>query len=117
MAPIIASAIPVLPEVESRITLPGFNLPSAIPTSIIFFAGRSLTEPPGLKPSSLAKIRTPAGINPAVSRVISSSGVLPTRSSVLLARPTGTISLNGTTRSRTWTGTPRSASAGNRGND
>src|ERR1700733_8960186 len=83
VAPIIASAIPVLPEVESRITLPGFSLPSANPTSIIFFAGRSLTEPPGLKPSSLAKIRTPAGIRPAVSRVISSSGVLPTRSSTL----------------------------------
>src|SRR5260370_16903375 len=107
----IASAIPVLPEVESRITLPGLSLPSAIPASSMLFAGRSLIEPPGLKPSSLAKIRTPGFSNPAVSRLISSSGVLPIRSSTLRARPTGT-----TSRPSAKCGL-RLASAGDRGND
>ena len=54
---------------------------------------------------------------PAVSRVISSSGVLPTRSSTLFARATGTISLNGATRSLVPSRAKVSASAGNRGND
>src|SRR5579875_105748 len=54
-------------------------------------AARSLTEPPGLKPSSLANRRTPGRSIPAVSLRISSSGVLPIRSSTLSARWTGTF--------------------------
>src|SRR5581483_5489295 len=55
-------------------------------------AGRSLTEPPGLTPSSLAKTRTPGRSRPWVTRVISSSGVLPISSSTLCARAVGTYS-------------------------
>src|SRR5688572_6549135 len=75
-APIMASAIPVLPDVESMIVLPVTSLPFARPTSIIFRAGRSFTEPPGLKPSSFAKRRTSGG-TPSRTCSSSTSGVLP----------------------------------------
>src|SRR3954470_16384719 len=68
--------MPVLPEVESMIVFPGASLPDLMPSWIILSAGRSLTEPPGLKPSSLAKILT-AGEMPAAILRISSSGVSP----------------------------------------
>src|ERR1700686_3977749 len=50
--------MPVLPEVGSRIVWPGSISPSASADSIIALATRSLTEPVGLRPSSLAKIFT-----------------------------------------------------------
>src|SRR5882724_12006478 len=56
----MASAMPVLPEVESRIVFPGTSRPRASPSSIILRAGRSFTEPPGLKPSSLPSMRMAA---------------------------------------------------------
>ncbi len=74
---IIASAIPVFPEVGSSTVWPGAIAPSASAASIIAFATRSLTEPVGLRPSSLAKMRTPAL---GESRGSSTSGVLPTAS-------------------------------------
>jgi len=55
----IASAIPVLPDVGSRITLPGRSSPDASAASIIAFAIRSFVEPVGFCPSSLAHSRTP----------------------------------------------------------
>src|SRR3989449_11692456 len=73
----MASAMSVLPEVESRIVFPGTSRPRASPSSIILRAGRSFTEPPGLKPSSLPRMRT-AGATPSRVRRISISGVLPT---------------------------------------
>src|SRR5919198_34338 len=73
----MASAMPVLPEVESRMVFPGTSRPRASPSSIILRAGRSFTEPPGLKPSSLPRMRTP-GATPSRTRRISTSGVLPT---------------------------------------
>src|SRR5262249_9334091 len=57
----MASAMPVLPEVESRMVLPGTRHPCRMPSWIILRAGRSFTEPPGLKPSILPKRRTPGG--------------------------------------------------------
>src|SRR5439155_1022610 len=72
----MASAMPVLPEVESRMVFPGTSRPRASPSSIILRAGRSFTEPPGLKPSSLPRTRTP-GATPSRTRRISTSGVLP----------------------------------------
>ncbi len=72
--------MPVLPEVESRMVLPGTSFPRAIPSRIIRRAGRSFTDPPGLKPSSLANRRTPAG-TPSRMRSSSIIGVLPIRSS------------------------------------
>src|SRR5262249_11558228 len=75
-----ASPMPVLPDVESRIVLPATSAPDAMPSSIIFFAGRSLTEPPGLKPSSFASMRTPSA-SPSRTRRISTIGVFPMRSS------------------------------------
>src|SRR5215468_3087991 len=76
----MASAIPVLPEVESRMVLPGTSRPWRMPSWIILRAGRSFTEPPGLKPSILANRRTPGG-TPSRTRWISTSGVLPISSS------------------------------------
>src|SRR5512143_2367161 len=71
--------MPVLPEVESRMVLPLRSFPVCMPSCTMQRAGRSFTEPPGLKPSSLAKILTPVLI-PSVILEISSSGVLPIRS-------------------------------------
>src|SRR5579862_316098 len=69
--------MPVLPEVESRMVLPGTSAPRASPSSTILSAGRSLTDPPGLNPSSLPKMRTP-GASPSRIFRSSTSGVLPT---------------------------------------
>ena len=77
---IIASAIPVLPEVGSSTVWPGAIAPSASAASIIAFATRSLTEPVGLRPSSFAKIRTPGF---GERRGSSTKGVLPTASITL----------------------------------
>src|SRR5262245_5377407 len=72
----MASAMPVLPEVESRMVLPGTSRPWRMPSWIILSAGRSFTEPPGLRPSILPNRRTPGG-TPSRTRRISTSGVLP----------------------------------------
>src|SRR5690348_7746749 len=73
----MASPTPVLPEVGSTIVPPGLSLPSRSACSIIARPIRSLTEPPGLRYSSLARIRAwPAGESLS-SRTI---GVPPTRS-------------------------------------
>jgi hypothetical protein len=71
---IIASEIPVFPDVGSRIVWPGPIRPRSSASSIIARATRSLTEPVGLRDSSLAQIRTP-GLG--LSRFISISGVCP----------------------------------------
>ena len=67
--------MPVLPDVGSSTVCPGAIAPSASASSIIDFATRSLTEPVGFRPSSLAKIRTPSF---GESRGSSTSGVFPT---------------------------------------
>ena len=74
---IIASEMPVFPEVGSRIVWPGPIAPSASAPSIIAFATRSLTDPVGLRPSSFTKMWTP-GLGEI--RGSSTSGVLPTAS-------------------------------------
>ena len=56
---IIASEMPVLPEVGSRIVWPGAIAPFSSASSIIARATRSLTDPVGLRDSSFAQIRTP----------------------------------------------------------
>ena len=76
--------MPVLPEVGSRIVLPGSIRPSASAASIIDLATRSLTEPVGLWPSSLAKILT-SGFGER--RGSSTSGVLPIDSMMSPKRP------------------------------
>ena len=55
-APTMARAIPVLPLVDSRMTLSGVKAPDASACSINDSAIRSFTLPLGLDPSSLAKI-------------------------------------------------------------
>ncbi len=50
--------MPVLPEVASMMVLPGCSSPEISACSIIHRAVRSLIEPPGLLPSSLAQIST-----------------------------------------------------------
>src|ERR1700754_4148531 len=54
----MASEMPVLPEVGSRMVQPGFSSPSSSAFVIIRSAGRSLIEPVGLRSSSLAHSRT-----------------------------------------------------------
>ena len=71
---IIASEMPVLPEVGSRIVWPGRIAPCSSADSISDRATRSLTEPVGLWDSSLAQIRTP-GLGER--RLSSTSGVFP----------------------------------------
>ena len=76
--------MPVLPEVGSRIVWPGPISPSASACSIIALATRSLTEPVGLWPSSLAKIFT-SGLGE--SRCSWTIGVLPIDSTMSPKRP------------------------------
>jgi hypothetical protein len=73
-AQIIASEMPVLPDVGSRIVCPGRMSPLSSASSIIDRATRSLTDPVGLNDSIFAQIRTP-GLGD--SRRSSTSGVLP----------------------------------------
>src|SRR3954471_11396779 len=54
----MASEMPVLPLVGSRMVAPGFRDPSFSAASIILIAARSLIDPVGLWSSSLAHSRT-----------------------------------------------------------
>ena len=54
----MAREMPVFPEVGSRIVVPGASRPSFSACSIMKNAARSLTEPVGLRSSSLAHSRT-----------------------------------------------------------
>ena len=74
---IIARAMPVLPDVASINLVPDLISPRAMADSIMFLAARSLTEPPGLFPSSLPRMRTRGFV---CNFVRSTSGVLPTKS-------------------------------------
>src|SRR5229473_6068933 len=70
-----ASEMPVFPLVGSSSSRPGCNSPDASAASIIAFATRSLIDPVGFSPSSFAYMRTDGF---GVSRLSSTSGVLPT---------------------------------------
>ena len=74
----IASEMPVLPDVGSRMVHPGRSWPDFSACSTIHSAGRSLTEPVGLRSSSLAQSRTSSDGDSRGSPI---SGVLPTESS------------------------------------
>jgi hypothetical protein len=71
---IMASEMPVLPDVGSRIVWPGRIAPFSSASSISARATRSLTDPVGFWDSSLAQRRTP-GLGER--RLSSTSGVLP----------------------------------------
>src|SRR5215831_2156620 len=73
MAASIASATPVLPDVGSTMVPPGRRSPRRSASSIMARAMRSLTLPPGLNHSSLAKIRA----DPREYRASSTRGVWP----------------------------------------
>ena len=60
----MARPTPVLPEVGSTIVPPGWSSPEASAASTIRSAMRSLTDPPGLKYSTLASTAG-AGAGPA----------------------------------------------------
>ena len=68
------------PEVGSTIVPPGFSFPSRSAASIIARPIRSLTEPPGLRNSSFARMRAPPAGDMRSSRTI---GVPPTRSRIV----------------------------------
>ena len=71
-----ARAMPVLPLVGSTMVLPGPIRPLASIASIIAMPMRSLTDPSGLKNSSLA-VTTALGLRRSVSRGRRMSGVSP----------------------------------------
>src|SRR5437667_258378 len=85
----MASAMPVLPEVESRMVFPGTSRPRASPSSIILRAGRSFTEPPGLKPSSLPRMRAPGAPTPPAPPVYLRSGVGTLTCTMMTVPPSG----------------------------
>src|SRR3954453_23746266 len=70
--------MPVLPEVGSRIVQPGRSRPAFSACSTMNSAGRSLTEPVGLRSSSLAHSRTSGE---GESRGSPTRGGVPTESS------------------------------------
>jgi hypothetical protein len=74
MRQIIAREMPVLPLVGSSTMRSGVSSPDSSAAAIRYLAMRSLTEPVGFWPSSLAKKRTP-GLG--LRRCSSTSGVLP----------------------------------------
>ena len=77
----IASPIPVLPEVGSTMVMSGVSTPRRSASSIMLSAGRSLTDPPGLKLSSFTQsaaasvsstlLRRTTGVRPTVARTLS----------------------------------------------
>ncbi len=75
MAATMASAMPVLPLVASISVSPGLISPRSAARRIIENAGRSLTEPAGLLPSSLASRVLEVSPGKRWSRA---SGLLPT---------------------------------------
>src|SRR5437763_1289292 len=82
--------MPVLPLVASTIVVrPGSIRPSRSAASIIATPIRSLTLPPGLNASSLAKMRTPRSSAwvPASRPRSSTIGVFPTSSEMLIGIP------------------------------
>src|SRR5471030_2191248 len=76
----MASAIPVLPEVASISVSPTWICPRNSARVIIDNAGRSLTEPAGLFPSSLSKRVLLVAPGRRCKRT---SGVLPTQSAMV----------------------------------
>ena len=91
MAAAIAKAMPVLPDVASISVSPGRISPRSSARRIIDSAGRSLTDPAGLLPSSLPSTTLPrAALSWAPMRCSATSGVLPTASSIVgyFIRPT-----------------------------
>src|SRR3989344_8489989 len=76
----MARAIPVLPEVASIRVSPGLICPRSSARVIIDSAGRSLTEPAGLFPSSLSN--RVLLVSPAM-RCKRTRGVLPTQSAIV----------------------------------
>ena len=83
MVAAMARPCPVLPLVGSMIVPPGFSSPARSAASIIGRPMRSLTDPPGLSISILARSSGCRSMGPRsrVIRLIRTSGVLPTRSS------------------------------------
>src|SRR5574343_302127 len=85
MAAAMANAMPVLPEVASISVSPGLMSPRASARWIIDSAGRSLTEPAGLLPSSLTRMTLPRrSLSAPGIRTRRTSGVLPTKSCSVL---------------------------------
>ena len=78
-AAIMASAMPVLPLVASINLTDRSSSPRCSAPRIIARAGRSLTLPPGLLPSSLPNSRMPGRDTSVASSIM---GVLPTTSSI-----------------------------------
>src|SRR4051812_34775491 len=75
----MASAMPVLPDVGSRMIDDSPSTPRRSRSSTRYFAARSFTEPVGFSISSLAKIRTSGSGD---MRAISTSGVFPIASTM-----------------------------------
>src|SRR5690606_30057038 len=87
MAAAMASAIPVLPLVASMRVSPGLISPRSSARLIMEIAGRSLTDPAGLLPSSLhstmllvlpgRRCKRTSGVSPIVASMVLSIAVSP----------------------------------------
>jgi hypothetical protein len=76
--------MPVLPEVASIRVSPGLIVPRSSARRIMLIAGRSLTEPAGLLPSSLPRRTLPRSVVAAPGRRSRrTSGVAPIVSSIV----------------------------------
>ena len=96
LAAAIAKPIPVFPDVASSRVSPGDISPRSSAPRIMLIAGRSLTEPAGLFPSSLASSTLPRrsfsgpgrrcrhtrGVSPMTSSIVGYAGGLLTRPSL-----------------------------------
>src|ERR1022692_4219615 len=89
--------MPVFPLVLSRMVRPGASRPDLSPSSIIRRAGRSFTEPPGLRNSALAYTATSG--HSSSKRRMRSNGVLPMRSVIVSPIALGTSVNAGSTAS------------------
>src|SRR5437762_2745960 len=86
----MASEMPVLPLVGSRMRWPGSSSPDSSAASTIESATRSLTDPVGFCSSSLAKMRTPG-----LGLIRSSSRTVPPVASTSRAPPTACRRMGG----------------------
>src|SRR5205823_5806489 len=110
----MARAMPVLPEVGSRMVAPGFRRPSRSASSTMALAMRSFSEPVGFWPSSFAHMRTPGFGD---SRWMPTSGVSPIAARMSSARMQGIIPAATDTSSAAGIGEPLPAGATSVGDD
>ena len=85
-------ALPVLPLDASTIVSPGRSRPSRSARSTMYLAIRALTDPDGLRNSSLTQMSSTriSGVSPMPSRTVASQGSVPVVMVVMTPSQTST---------------------------